>query len=171
MIFIVILIRKLREYDSSNGSNAREGGDVINSQVNLRRRTEARWSAVSTPPLFLPITGAKLDQKWLKRFFSVSRASVYRGIPVPNDNKQTIYVWLDALLGYVSALSEYTGQADLQSAVSSGWPASLHLIKKCISIFYAYWKVRQIRNDINISESEADKDHTLLELERQCLEV
>ncbi|KAK7825210.1 methionine--trna ligase [Quercus suber] len=85
---------------------------------------------------------AKLDQKWLKRFFSVSRASVYRGIPVPNDNKQTIYVWLDALLGYVSALSEYTGQADLQSAVSSGWPASLHLIKKCISIFYAYWKVR-----------------------------
>ncbi|KAK7844990.1 methionine--trna ligase [Quercus suber] len=27
---------------------------------------------------------------------------------------------------YVSALSEYTGQANLQSAVSSGWPASLH---------------------------------------------
>ena len=42
---------------------------------------------------------------------------------------------------YVSALSKYTGKANLQSAVSSGWPASLHLIKKCISIFYAYWKV------------------------------
>ena len=42
---------------------------------------------------------------------------------------------------YVSALSEYTGKANLQSAVSSGWPDSLHLIKKCISIFYAYWKV------------------------------
>ena len=30
---------------------------------------------------------------------------------------------------YVSALSEDAGQANLQSAVSSGWPASLHLIK------------------------------------------
>nr|POE59838.1 methionine--trna ligase, chloroplastic/mitochondrial [Quercus suber] len=103
MIFIVILIRKLRECNSCSGSSASEGGGVINSQV-----------------------GVKLDQKWLKRFFSFSRASVYWGIPVPNDNKQTIYVWLDALLGYVSALSEYTGQANLQSAVSSGWPASLH---------------------------------------------
>nr|POE64254.1 65-kda microtubule-associated protein 7 [Quercus suber] len=60
---------------------------------------------------------------------------------------------------YVSALSEEAGQANLQSAVSSGWPASLHLIGK------------QIWNDINFGESEADKDHTLLELERECLEV
>ncbi|KAK9988176.1 hypothetical protein SO802_028415 [Lithocarpus litseifolius] len=51
---------------------------------------------------------------------------------------------------HVSALSEYTGKANLQSAVSSD---------------------QQIWNDINIGESEADKDHTLLELERQCLEV
>ncbi|XP_050262943.1 uncharacterized protein LOC126707378 isoform X1 [Quercus robur] len=75
------------------------------------------------------------------------------------DKKQTIYVWFDALLGYVSALSEEAGQANLQSAVSSGWPASLHLIGK------------QIWNDINFGESEADKDHTLLELEGECLEV
>jgi methionyl-tRNA synthetase len=46
-------------------------------------------------------------QGWVKsglRDFSISRASVEWGIPVPNDTKQTIYVWFDALLGYVSLL-------------------------------------------------------------------
>ncbi|CBI31697.3 hypothetical protein VitviT2T_019216 [Vitis vinifera] len=82
-------------------------------------------------------------QSWIKsglRDFSISRASVDWGIPVPNDNKQTIYVWFDALLGYISALSEDNEQPDLQSAVSSGWPASLHLIGKDILRFHAvYW--------------------------------
>lgn len=41
---------------------------------------------------------------WVKeglRDFSISRAAVEWGIPVPTDPKQTIYVWFDALLGYV----------------------------------------------------------------------
>ncbi|KAL1079996.1 hypothetical protein V6Z11_D10G259900 [Gossypium hirsutum] len=82
-------------------------------------------------------------QGWIKnglRDFSISRAAVEWGIPVPNDNKQTIYVWFDALLGYISALLEDKEQISLQSAVSSGWPASLHLIGKDILRFHAvYW--------------------------------
>ncbi|EOY18194.1 Methionyl-tRNA synthetase / methionine--tRNA ligase / MetRS (cpMetRS) [Theobroma cacao] len=82
-------------------------------------------------------------QSWIKsglRDFSISRASVDWGIPVPNDNKQTIYVWFDALLGYLSALLEENEQPSLQSAVSSGWPVSLHLIGKDILRFHAvYW--------------------------------
>ncbi|KAJ8766092.1 hypothetical protein K2173_020608 [Erythroxylum novogranatense] len=82
-------------------------------------------------------------QSWIKsglKDFSISRASVDWGIPVPNDNKQTIYVWFDALLGYLSALSEDSEQPDLQTAVSVGWPASLHLIGKDILRFHAvYW--------------------------------
>lgn len=82
-------------------------------------------------------------QGWIKsglRDFSISRASVDWGIPVPNDNKQTIYVWFDALLGYISALSEDRDQPSLRTAVSSGWPASLHLIGKDILRFHAvYW--------------------------------
>ncbi|EEF33920.1 methionine-tRNA synthetase, putative [Ricinus communis] len=82
-------------------------------------------------------------QSWIKsglKDFSISRASVDWGIPVPNDNKQTIYVWFDALLGYISALSEDKEQPNLQNAVSSGWPASLHLIGKDILRFHAvYW--------------------------------
>ncbi|KAA8539441.1 hypothetical protein F0562_026133 [Nyssa sinensis] len=81
-------------------------------------------------------------QSWIRsglRDFSISRASVDWGIRVPNDVKQTIYVWFDALLGYISALSEEE-QASLQTAVSSGWPASLHLIGKDILRFHAvYW--------------------------------
>lgn len=82
-------------------------------------------------------------QGWIKsglRDFSISRAFLDWGIPVPNDNKQTIYVWFDALLGYISALSPEGKQPSLQDAVSSGWPASLHLIGKDILRFHAvYW--------------------------------
>ncbi|KAI4351052.1 hypothetical protein L6164_005440 [Bauhinia variegata] len=82
-------------------------------------------------------------QSWIKsglRDFSISRASVDWGIPVPNDKTQTIYVWFDALLGYISALTDDKDQPDLLNAVSSGWPASLHLIGKDILRFHAvYW--------------------------------
>uniref|UniRef100_A0A0E0KAC4 methionine--tRNA ligase n=1 Tax=Oryza punctata TaxID=4537 RepID=A0A0E0KAC4_ORYPU len=72
-------------------------------------------------------------QGWVKsglRDFSISRASVEWGIPVPNDTKQTIYVWFDALLGYISALLDDGEKASLQQAVERGWPASVHLIGK-----------------------------------------
>ncbi|KAH6810493.1 methionyl-tRNA synthetase / methionine-tRNA ligase / MetRS [Perilla frutescens var. frutescens] len=82
-------------------------------------------------------------QGWVKsglRDFSITRASVNWGIPAPNDTKQTIYVWFDALLGYISALSDDEKQPSLQNAISSGWPASLHLIGKDILRFHAvYW--------------------------------
>lgn len=82
-------------------------------------------------------------QGWIKnglKDFSISRASVDWGIAVPNDSEQTIYVWFDALLGYVSALLEDNELASLETAISSGWPASLHLIGKDILRFHAvYW--------------------------------
>ncbi|XP_010530560.1 PREDICTED: methionine--tRNA ligase, chloroplastic/mitochondrial [Tarenaya hassleriana] len=82
-------------------------------------------------------------QGWINsglKDFSISRASVDWGIPVPNDEKQTIYVWFDALLGYISALTEGNEQHNLESAISLGWPASLHLIGKDILRFHAvYW--------------------------------
>lgn len=80
---------------------------------------------------------------WVKsgvRDFSVSRANNPWGIPVPDDDTQTIYVWFDALLGYVSALLEDTDDADLETALSRGWPADVHIIGKDILRFHAvYW--------------------------------
>lgn len=75
-------------------------------------------------------------QGWIKsglKDFSISRAAVDWGIRVPNDHKQTIYVWFDALLGYVSALLDNEEPAGMENAVASGWPASLHLIGKWLS--------------------------------------
>ncbi|CAI5943454.1 unnamed protein product, partial [Closterium sp. NIES-64] len=74
------------------------------------------------------------------RDFSISRAAVTWGIPVPDVPEQTIYVWFDALLGYISALLEEGDEPSLDTAVSRGWPASVHIIGKDILRFHAvYW--------------------------------
>ncbi|KAM3315013.1 hypothetical protein ACQJBY_033647 [Aegilops geniculata] len=94
---------------------------------------------------------------WIKsglRDFSISRASVEWGIPVPNDTKQTIYVWFDALLGYLSASLDDGEQASLQQAVDKGWPASLHLIGKDILRFHAiYWPAMLMSAGISVPDA------------------
>jgi len=68
---------------------------------------------------------------------SVSRTSFSWGIKVPNNNKHVIYVWLDALTNYLSALN-YPNVND--KLYKSFWPASLHVIGKDILRFHAiYW--------------------------------
>ncbi len=68
---------------------------------------------------------------------SVSRKSFTWGIPVPNNNEHVIYVWLDALTNYISALN-YPEIND--SMYKNFWPASIHLIGKDILRFHAvYW--------------------------------
>eukprot|EP00178_Gracilaria_changii_P021007 TRINITY_DN621_c0_g1_i2.p2 TRINITY_DN621_c0_g1~~TRINITY_DN621_c0_g1_i2.p2 ORF type:complete len:604 (-),score=141.15 TRINITY_DN621_c0_g1_i2:2665-4413(-) len=74
------------------------------------------------------------------RDFSVSRANNAWGIPVPRDSSQTIYVWFDALVGYLSALLQNDPHAGLQQLASRGWPADAHIIGKDILRFHAvYW--------------------------------
>ena len=68
---------------------------------------------------------------------SVSRKSFSWGIKVPNDNNHVIYVWLDALTNYISALN-YPNKDD--NLYKKYWPASIHLIGKDILRFHAiYW--------------------------------
>jgi len=98
------------------------------------------------------------------RDFSISRAAVSWGIPLPRDPAQTVYVWFDALLGYASALlteeealeierlrvenagnddekaSAVAADAALALLSKKGWPPSLHLVGKDILRFHAaYW--------------------------------
>jgi methionyl-tRNA synthetase len=63
---------------------------------------------------------------------SISRATLKWGISVPWDASQVIYVWVDALINYLSALSYAPGQ-DL---VSRFWPASYHLMAQDILKFH-----------------------------------
>ena len=68
---------------------------------------------------------------------SISRTSFTWGIKVPNNSKHVIYVWLDALTNYLSALN--FPNTDSQS-YKDFWPASVHVIGKDILRFHAiFW--------------------------------
>ena len=68
---------------------------------------------------------------------SVSRKSFSWGIKVPDDENHIIYVWLDALTNYLSALNYPDTNDEL---FKKFWPASIHLIGKDILRFHAiYW--------------------------------
>ncbi|MEH1893843.1 MAG: methionine--tRNA ligase [Nostoc sp.] len=72
--------------------------------------------------------------------FSISRVNLDWGFPVPVDPKHTLYVWFDALLGYVTALLEPDAEPTLANALETWWPINLHLIGKDILRFHAvYW--------------------------------
>ncbi len=67
----------------------------------------------------------------------VSRSSFKWGIPVPVDENHVIYVWLDALTNYITALG-YGSEDD--SLYKKFWPANVHLIGKDIIRFHTiYW--------------------------------
>jgi methionyl-tRNA synthetase len=71
---------------------------------------------------------------------SVSRTSFSWGIPVPGDEKHVIYVWLDALANYITALGYGSDDAADQARFAKFWPADMHLIGKEISRFHCvYW--------------------------------
>ncbi len=66
---------------------------------------------------------------------SISRASLAWGVPVPDDPKHVMYVWVDALTNYITA----TGFPD-EGPRSKFWPADAHVIGKDITRFHAiYW--------------------------------
>ena len=68
---------------------------------------------------------------------SISRTSFTWGIPVPKDNKHVIYVWLDALTNYISALN-FPDTNDQK--YKNFWPADVHIIGKDILRFHAvFW--------------------------------
>jgi methionyl-tRNA synthetase len=64
---------------------------------------------------------------------SVSRTTVKWSIPVPFNEKHTIYVWFDALINYISA----AGYRREETRFNSLWPADVHLMAKDILKFHA----------------------------------
>ncbi len=71
---------------------------------------------------------------------SVSRTSFSWGIPVPGDEKHVVYVWLDALANYITALGYGSDDPADQAKFKKFWPADMHLIGKEISRFHCvYW--------------------------------
>ncbi|MEK7434726.1 MAG: methionine--tRNA ligase [Cyanobacteriota bacterium] len=65
---------------------------------------------------------------------SISRENVKWGVPIPNDDKQVMYVWIDALNNYITALGFFGGN---ESDLKKYWPANVQIVGKDILKFHA----------------------------------
>ena len=92
------------------------------------------------PNFILPMSKKKEVISFVKnglKDLSISRKSFSWGVKVPDNNDHVIYVWLDALTNYLSALN-YPNSSD--ELYKNFWPADIHLIGKDILRFHAvYW--------------------------------
>jgi methionyl-tRNA synthetase len=78
--------------------------------------------------------------------FSISRESVKWGIRVPYDHSQIIYVWVEALQNYISAI----GYGRDEAKFNKFWPADVHVMAKDIIKFHAiFWPAMLIAAGLN----------------------
>jgi methionyl-tRNA synthetase len=77
---------------------------------------------------------------------AISRTTFTWGVPIKSDPKHVIYVWLDALLNYISALGYSSGD---ESLFNKYWPADVHVVGKEIMRFHAiYWPILLMALDL-----------------------
>ncbi|MBQ5439470.1 MAG: methionine--tRNA ligase [Clostridia bacterium] len=80
----------------------------------------------------------------------VSRTSFKWGIPVPFDEKHVVYVWVDALSNYITALGYDNGRFD---DYNKFWPADVHMVAKDIMRFHAIiWPAILMALDLPLPE-------------------
>ena len=120
-----------------------EWRDELNLFFRLSRYQEQIEALISTPGFIQPASRRNEVENFVRqglRDFSISRVNLPWGIPVPGHEGHTFYVWFDALLGYITALLEEGDAPDLDTALSRGWPAAVHVIGQDILRFHAvYW--------------------------------
>jgi len=101
------------------------------------------------PDFVLPQARANEARAFLEQGLqdvSLSRARLRWGVSVPWDPEQVFYVWFDALLNYVTALSYAREGEDLTARY---WPASVHMIGKDILKFHTiYWPALLLAADL-----------------------
>ncbi len=72
----------------------------------------------------------------------VSRTTFDWGIHVKSDPKHVIYVWLDALTNYITAIGYGSGDKALEEKFERYWPADIHFVGKDIVRFHTiYWPI------------------------------
>ena len=88
------------------------------------------------------------------RDLSVSRTSFKWGIPVPGDPKHVIYVWLDALANYMTAIGFGSDDPADRAKLERYWPADVHMIGKEIVRFHCvYWPAFLLAADLPLPKS------------------
>jgi methionyl-tRNA synthetase len=139
--------------DFKTESELGEGHTCPIHGIRLERETEDNWFfRLSTfqeplerlyadrPDFVLPQTRFNEAHAFIRQGLedvSLSRARLRWGVPVTWDPSQVFYVWFDALLNYVTALSY---ARDGQDQTDAFWPADFHIIGKDILKFHAvFW--------------------------------
>jgi methionyl-tRNA synthetase len=85
---------------------------------------------------------------------SISRTSFKWGIPVPGNEKHVIYVWLDALANYMTAIGYGSDDPIEQEKFKKYWPADLHLVGKEIIRFHCvYWPAFLLAADLPLPKA------------------
>ena len=88
------------------------------------------------------------------RDLSVSRTSFKWGIPVPGDPKHIVYVWLDALTNYMTAIGFGSDDPKDKEKLARYWPADVHMIGKEIVRFHCvYWPAFLLAADLPLPRS------------------
>jgi methionyl-tRNA synthetase len=88
------------------------------------------------------------------RDLSVSRTTFTWGIPVPGDEKHVIYVWLDALANYITAIGYGSDDPKDKNKFEHYWPADVHMIGKEIVRFHCvYWPAFLLAAELPLPKS------------------
>jgi methionyl-tRNA synthetase len=88
------------------------------------------------------------------RDLSVSRTSFKWGIPVPGDPQHVVYVWLDALANYLTAIGFGSDDPADQQKLARYWPADVHMIGKEIVRFHCvYWPAFLLAAELPLPKS------------------
>jgi methionyl-tRNA synthetase len=152
--------------DFKTDSELEEGNRCPIHKIVLEREKEDNWFFrlssfqkplerlyAERPGFVLPVNRYNEAHSFIKsglRDLSLSRARLKWGVPVPWDESQVIYVWIDALLNYYSALSYAREGEDLTERF---WPANVHLIGKDILKFHAViWPALLMAAEIELPE-------------------
>ena len=81
---------------------------------------------------------------------AITRTSFTWGVKVPNDPKHVVYVWIDALCNYITALGY---GSDDQTLFNKFWPANVHMVGKEIVRFHTiYWPIILMALDLPLPE-------------------
>jgi methionyl-tRNA synthetase len=88
------------------------------------------------------------------RDLSISRSTFKWGTPVPGDSKHVVYVWLDALINYCSAIGLGASEKAEQEKFEHYWPADVHMIGKEIIRFHCvYWPAFLMAADLPLPKN------------------
>jgi methionyl-tRNA synthetase len=88
------------------------------------------------------------------RDLSISRSTFKWGIPVPRDPRHVIYVWLDALSNYCTAIGFGSKEEEDQKKFQHYWPADVHMIGKEIIRFHCvYWPAFLLAAELPLPKS------------------